>query len=553
MGVGREGGEGSASLVSSVLDVASLGGVLRAVSFAANLALSRRLPPSALGVGLVHFGAFQGVFLFVGREGFRRGCLRSQVSGGRDEVRAVARLMAVARLEVPFAAAVVALGAAAVFVALGGGASTSTSTVDGGAVRGAWAVFVGGVLLEIVGEPLQILAHNLMRFRLRAAVECGALLARTAASLLAFSRAHGQTHVDAVYAFAWGQVGYGATFLCAYALYFLAIDRAYGVSTLLGLSEGGGEDDGRVRDSAEGREMMAMTRGHTWQAVQKAVLTQAENAVLVGFAPSLGEQGTYGLVSSLGSLVVRFLFAPVEDVCFTYFSKQGKPGSGGAPLENLAMVVRGMALVGLAGASFAPGYAVVAIRVLYGRAWALETEAPALLGVYGGYVLCLAVLGVAEAYAQATASAADLRSRSRALGLLAAAGTAMQVLGVRRRGARGLVAANCAVAISRAGYAVACAGHGAPGGAAGLALRCVPSTPTLTAFLASLLLTTWSRDHVLEVGAGGGGGDLAWDRAAAHVALGAACLGGVAATVALAERPWIRQLRAAADARPKSD
>jgi len=350
-------------------------------------------------------------------------------------------------------------------------------------------------------------------------------------------------HADAVYAFAWGQVGYGATFLAAYVAYFAAVDRAYTPATILGRVARGGREK-EEDEEEERREVLSMTAGHTWQAVQKAALTQAENAVLMGFAPSLGDQGVYGLVSSLGSLVVRFLFAPVEDVCFTYFSKS--QGQGQA--STLALVVRGMALVGLAGACFAPAYAVVAVRVLYGRRWAVETEAPAVLGAYGAYVLCLAVLGVAEAYAQATArDAATLRARSRALAVLAAAGTAAQLAGVRAAGAQGLVAANCAVATARAAYALACAGAGEPGGAAGLARRCAPTAPTLAAFLASLALTLWSRDHLLRApAAADGGGDVAWDRVAAHVAVGAACLAGVAATIVVAERTWIRDLRASA-------
>lgn len=40
-------------------------------------------------------------------------------------------------------------------------------------------------------------------------------------------------------------------------------------------------------------------------------------------------QGVYGLVTNLGSLVVRTLFQPFEEAAFTAFSKAGTAGGVG--------------------------------------------------------------------------------------------------------------------------------------------------------------------------------------------------------------------------------
>ena len=45
--------------------------------------------------------------------------------------------------------------------------------------------------------------------------------------------------------------------------------------------------------------------------------------MVMAMGQSAYDQGVYGLVSSLGSLVVRTLFQPIEEAAFTAFSKQG--------------------------------------------------------------------------------------------------------------------------------------------------------------------------------------------------------------------------------------
>jgi len=40
----------------------------------------------------------------------------------------------------------------------------------------------------------------------------------------------------------------------------------------------------------------------------------------VGLSFDLEQQGVYGLVSNLGSLIARLLFQPVEESCFAEFS-----------------------------------------------------------------------------------------------------------------------------------------------------------------------------------------------------------------------------------------
>lgn len=61
------------------------------------------------------------------------------------------------------------------------------------------------------------------------------------------------------------------------------------------------------------------------QGVLKQVLTEGERYVMTLFAVlSFHEQGVYDVVNNLGSLAARFLFRPIEDSCYFYFSQSVK-------------------------------------------------------------------------------------------------------------------------------------------------------------------------------------------------------------------------------------
>jgi oligosaccharide translocation protein RFT1 len=53
---------------------------------------------------------------------------------------------------------------------------------------------------------------------------------------------------------------------------------------------------------------------------EKLVLAEGSKFALVAFESSYN-QGVYGLVANLGSLLVRLLFLPVEEAAFTAFSR----------------------------------------------------------------------------------------------------------------------------------------------------------------------------------------------------------------------------------------
>ena len=91
------------------------------------------------------------------------------------------------------------------------------------------------------------------------------------------------------------------------------------VGELLPGGSGGSDDKGRPWTAPL---LAARIWSFAGQAGIKYVLTQGERIVFsLYLALSEAEEGAFGLVSNLGSLVVRFLFQHVERTCRTLFSK----------------------------------------------------------------------------------------------------------------------------------------------------------------------------------------------------------------------------------------
>eukprot|EP00397_Hematodinium_sp_SG-2012_P031761 GEMP01033755.1.p1 GENE.GEMP01033755.1~~GEMP01033755.1.p1 ORF type:complete len:349 (+),score=81.68 GEMP01033755.1:551-1597(+) len=131
--------------------------------------------------------------------------------------------------------------------------------------------------------------------------------------------------------------------------------------------------------------------------LQKLVLTEAEKVFLMAWFDQ-DVWGAFSLVSNLGSLILRLLFAPLEDVAFSSFSRASREDS--VPLLQTLVGIQGT--IGLLAALLGPLYANVVIYILYGQAW---MHAVPTLQIYCVFLFFAAINGVLEAYCSATASA----------------------------------------------------------------------------------------------------------------------------------------------------
>ncbi|XP_073498830.1 man(5)GlcNAc(2)-PP-dolichol translocation protein RFT1-like [Phyllobates terribilis] len=127
---------------------------------------------------------------------------------------------------------------------------------------------------------------------------------------------------------------------------------------------------------------------------------------------SFGDQGVYNIVNNLGSLVARFVFLPIEESFYVYFSKVLERGKTvrnqrkeemAAASEVLASLLKLVTLIGLVIVTFGYAYSQLALDI-YGGSLLSGGSGPVLLRFYCLYVLLLAVNGVTECFTFASMS-----------------------------------------------------------------------------------------------------------------------------------------------------
>lgn len=108
---------------------------------------------------------------------------------------------------------------------------------------------------------------------------------------------------------------------------------------------------------------MALWAAFQWQAVQTLLLQEGEKILLksrhrharrgvfslcdAAVTSTLVDQGLYAVVANLGSLVVRIVFLPLEDVAYAYFARLlAVPSSSGRARDVLRVLLRLLATMG---------------------------------------------------------------------------------------------------------------------------------------------------------------------------------------------------------------
>lgn len=130
------------------------------------------------------------------------------------------------------------------------------------------------------------------------------------------------------------------------------------------------------------------------------------------------QQATYDIVNNLGSMAARFVFRPIEENSYFYFTQtlsrdiplqkqpRDKVEQANSVLYNLLKVVTSIGLIGMVfGQSFAK-----TVLTLYGGTKFVEEDGLAviLLQWHAVAIVLLAINGICEGYMFATMTSAEL-------------------------------------------------------------------------------------------------------------------------------------------------
>ncbi|KAK5640716.1 hypothetical protein RI129_009263 [Pyrocoelia pectoralis] len=170
------------------------------------------------------------------------------------------------------------------------------------------------------------------------------------------------------------------------------------------------QNDGRFLDI----QLCKLTVSFFKQCIVKQILTEGERYVMT-ISPVLtfSEQSVYDIVNNLGSLAARFIFRPIEESGYFYFTqiiKRGEPIIGQdrkLVLEAstvLSQLCRVVTSIGLLVVTFGQSYSYTLLNLYGGKVLTDDPLPSTLLQFHCIAVLLLAINGVTECYVFATMS-----------------------------------------------------------------------------------------------------------------------------------------------------
>jgi len=259
------------------------------------------------------------------------------------------------------------------------------------------------------------------------------------------------TSVSTLIAFGLAQVLYALILCAGYWMYFLfkpGSPKLFSPSLVT-----------LRRADAIDPSMKSAFKSFSLQAMEKHFLGECEKFVMAFFQPTY-DQGIFGLVNNLGSLIVRTVFQPFEQAVFTAFSMSdtGSSSPGGGTniakqkqADLLTLIMKIVVIFGAFCVTFGSSYSYTLLYVSYGRKWAM-TDAPKVLSIYCIYVFTMALNGVSEAFVHATADKEALKQVNYMLVFFSAMHSITSIALVKAFGTEGLVFAGCISMLLRIAY-----------------------------------------------------------------------------------------------------
>ncbi len=213
-------------------------------------------------------------------------------------------------------------------------------------------------------------------------------------------------------------------------------------------------------------EYFNLIRLYYTQSVYKQILTEGERYLITAFSLlNFSESGIYDIINNLGSLIARFVFLPVEDASYIYFTNSLERGidyktqrerSGKrqeltpkSSFENLLKIV---SLIGVLVLVFGQAYSQLLLQIYGGDRLGKNPISVNLLRLHCVYVYILAINGVTESFFNATMSTEELKAHNKSLIKFSALFLCLTFAFSKLFNIYGFLLANCANMLIRIGH-----------------------------------------------------------------------------------------------------
>ncbi|EDV45923.1 protein RFT1 homolog [Drosophila erecta] len=210
------------------------------------------------------------------------------------------------------------------------------------------------------------------------------------------------------------------------------------------------------------RELQTLTLSFVKQGVLKQILTEGEKYVMsVSPVLSFGEQATYDVVNNLGSMAARFIFRPIEDSSYFYFTQtlsrdiklskqpQERVRQASSVLNNLLL---GVSSIGLIAFTFGQSYSYPVLLLYGGPDFVAGGLPQSLLQWHCLAIYLLAVNGISEGYMFATNTSRDIDKYNYLMAIFSISFLVLSYILTGIFGPVGFIFANCINMLSRILY-----------------------------------------------------------------------------------------------------
>ena len=441
--------------------------LFRCVTFVLNAFVLRYVGQSVLGVMNVRLLLLESTILFVSREAFRRACLSKTTEHNWAQV------VNLLWLTVPLCQ---------VLSVVFGYIWLHVLEVPGPEITQHYKLGVYGIclscIIEMFCEPVYLVSQAFLFVRFRVVMDTVLVFVRTLVftpllvyspqqALVAFSFAH----LLAASIYTLGHYSYFHYYIVSQRnkYYHQKKDNVGGKSPETELDDFPFESildflPGRIENGSNINQNVArLTWSFFKQGILKQVLTEGERYVMTLFSVlSFSEQGIYDVVNNLGSLAARFIFRPIEDASYFYFSQmvgrdtslQEQNKTHIAESANvLYKVLRCITSIGLVILVFGQSYSRLLLYLYGGQNLAVGTG-PMLMQVHCLAVLLLAVNGITECYSFATMNTLQLDNYNYIMAVLSVLFLIFSWALTRLFGGVGFILANCCNMAARIGHSV---------------------------------------------------------------------------------------------------
>lgn len=256
------------------------------------------------------------------------------------------------------------------------------------------------IIIELLSEPMFIVSQNMLLYGLRSSIEASSVLLRCVITFICV------VFLDLkLQAFAYGMLSYSICLFICYLFYFVFFQTKIMINEFLfHFKQYSFIFNKKKNDNNEPFYLIwSVWKNQIW----KLILAEGENIIMMTIRTNASEQGLYSIISNLGSLIVRFVFLPIEETSYTVFGRiKNDDVEQEISRKNVFIIlVKTMSFIGLLFICFGSQYTHLLLSILYGSSWLSQSNiASNILSWYCLYVGLIAINGILESFLQAVAS-----------------------------------------------------------------------------------------------------------------------------------------------------